>query len=219
MDLSRRGLNVLRAIVELYIRSGGPVASGEVAKFSGLGLSPATIRNAMAELEEAGYLSRPHPSAGTIPSDRTLRLYVDTVSNGRQLSARVRARLEGRMEEMRRELVEDFAWVARLTAEATSEAGVAVRPFVSGRFLEAVSLVALEGGRVLGLLVTADGAVEKRLLTVENALTRDRLQEIANFLTIEFRGLNLDEVSESHVRAVVHRLCKIAVDLRRERVS
>ncbi len=197
MDLSRRGLNVLRAIVELYIRSGGPVASGEVAKFSGLGLSPATIRNAMAELEEAGYLSRPHPSAGTIPSDRTLRLYVDTVSNGRQLSARVRARLEGRMEEMRRELVEDFAWVARLTAEATSEAGVAVRPFVSGRFLEAVSLVALEGGRVLGLLVTADGAVEKRLLTVENALTRDRLQEIANYLTAEFRGLNVDEITHA----------------------
>lgn len=197
MDLSRRGLKVLCAIVELYIRSGGPVASGEVAKFSGLGLSPATIRNAMAELEEAGYLSRPHPSAGTVPSDQTLRLYVDSVSNGRQLSAKVRARLEGRMEEMRRELVEDFAWVAKLTAEATSEAGVAVRPFVSGRFLEAVSLVALEGGRVLGLLVTADGAVEKRLLTVENALTRDRLQEIANYLTAEFRGLNVDEITHA----------------------
>lgn len=197
MDLSRRGLNVLCAIVELYIRSGGPVASGEVAKFSGLGLSPATIRNAMAELEEAGYLSRSHPSAGTVPSDRTLRLYVDTVSNGRQLSAKARARLECRMEEMRRELVEDFAWVAKLTAEATSEAGVAVRPFVSGRFLEAVSLVALEGGRVLGLLVTADGAVEKRLLTVENALTRDRLQEIANYLTAEFRGLNVDEITHA----------------------
>lgn len=197
MELSRRGLNVLCAVVELYIRSGGPVASGEVAKFSRLGLSPATIRNVMAELEEAGYLDRPHTSAGTVPSDRTLRIYVDRVQSGRRLTPKVRTHLEGRMEEMRRELVEDFAWVARLTAEATNEAGVAVRPFASGRFLEAVSLVALDGGRVLGILITADGSVEKRLLRVESVLTRDRLQRIANYLTVEFHGLNLDEITQT----------------------
>jgi len=193
--LSRRLLKVLYAIVELYIRSGGPVASGEVARVSGLGLSSATIRNIMAELEESGFLSRPHASAGTVPSDRTLRLYVDTVSSGRRLSPAIRRRVAGQMEEVRRELVEDFAWVARLTADVTQEAGVAVRPFGMGRFLEAVSLVALEGSRVLGLLVTADGTVEKRLLRLDRDLTRDRLQEIANYLTAEFRGLNLDEVT------------------------
>lgn len=194
MDLSRRVLKVLSAIVELFIRSGGPVASREVARFSGLGLSSATIRNIMSELEEAGYLIRPHSSSGTVPSDRTLRLYVDTVSSGCRLSPTVRRRVSDRMEEVRRELVEDFAWVARLTADVTREAGVAVRPFGIGRFLEAVSLVALEGSRVLGVLVTADGTVEKRLLSLDRELTRDRLQEIANFLTLEFRGLNLDEV-------------------------
>ena len=194
MDLSRRPLKVLCAIVELFIRSGGPVASREVARCSGLGLSSATIRNMMSELEEAGYLIRPHSSAGTVPSDRTLRLYVDNVSSGRRLSPTVRRRISDRMEEVRRELVEDFAWVARLTADVTREAGVAVRPFGIGRFLEAVSLVALEGSRVLGVLVTADGTVEKRLLTLDREITRDRLQEIANYLTLEFRGLNLGEV-------------------------
>lgn len=195
MNLSRRTLKVLAAIVELYIRSGGPVASREVARYSGLGLSPATIRNIMAELGEAGYLERPHASAGTVPSDRTLRLYVDTMSGSLRLSPGTRRELTDRMSEMRRELVEDFAWVARLTAEVTHEAGVALRPFGSGRFLEAVSLVALEGSRVLGLLVTADGAVDKRLLHLEHEITRERLQEIANYLTLEFRGLNLDEIS------------------------
>ena len=195
MNLSRRVLKVLCAIVELYIRSGGPIASREVARFSGLGLSSATIRNIMSELEESGYLSRPHTSAGTVPSDRTLRLYVDTVSSGCRLSPAIRRQVAGQMEEVRRELVEDFAWVARLTADVTHEAGVAVRPFGTGRFLEAVSLVALEGSRVLGLLVTADGTVEKRLLKLGHELTRDRLQEIANYLTMEFRGLNLDEVT------------------------
>ena len=195
VDLSRRVMKVLCAIVELYIRSGGPVASREVARVSGLGLSSATIRNMMSELEESGYLSRPHASAGTVPSDRTLRLYVDTVSTGHRLSPVIRRRLTEQMNEVRRELVEDFAWVARLTADMTNEAGVAVRPFGVGRFLEAVSLVAMEGSRVLGLLVTADGAVEKRLLTLGCELTRDRLQEIANYLTVEFHGLNLDEVT------------------------
>lgn len=195
MILSRRLLKVLCAIVELYIRSGGPVASGEVARVSGLGLSSATIRNIMSELEESGFLSRPHASAGTVPSDRTLRLYVDTVSSGRRLSPAIQRRVAGQMQEVRRELVEDFAWVARLTADVTHEAGVAVRPFGMGPFLEAVSLVALEGSRVLGLLVTADGTVEKRLLRLDRDLTRDRLQEIANYLTTEFRGLNLDEVT------------------------
>ena len=194
MDLSRRVLKVLCAIVELYIRSGGPVASREVAQFSGLGLSSATIRNMMSELEEAGYLNRPHTSAGTVPSDSAIRLYVDTVSSGCRLSPQDQRRVSFQMEEVRRELVEDFAWVARLTADVTQEAGVAVRPFGIGRFLEAVSLVALEGSRVLGVLVTADGTVEKRLLTLDRALTRDRLQEIANYLTLEFRGLNIDGV-------------------------
>ncbi len=203
MNLSRRLLKVLCAIVELYIRSGGPVASGEVARVSGLGLSSATIRNIMSELEESGYLSRPHSSAGTVPSDRTLRLYVDTVSSGCRLSPAIQRKVAGQMQEARRELVEDFAWVARLTADVTQEAGVAVRPFGMGRFLEAVSLVAMEGSRVLGLLVSADGTVEKRLLKLDRELTRDRLQEIANYLTTEFRGLNLDEVTAAVQSSVV----------------
>ena len=203
MNLSRRLLKVLCAIVELYIRSGGPVASGEVARVSGLGLSSATIRNIMSELEESGYLSRPHASAGTVPSDRTLRLYVDTMSSDRRLSPAIQRKVAVQMQEVRRELVEDFAWVARLTADVTQEAGVAVRPFGMGRFLEAVSLVAMEGSRVLGLLVTADGTVEKRLLRLDRDLTRDRLQEIANYLTTEFRGLNLDEVTAAVESSVV----------------
>jgi heat-inducible transcriptional repressor len=195
VELSRRALNVLCAVVELYIRSGGPVASREVARYSALGLSPATIRSTMAELEEAGYLDRPHSSAGTVPSDSTLRLYVDSSSGTRRLSPVVRRQVESRMREVGRELVEDFAWVARLTAEITHEAGVALRPFGSGRVLDAVSLVALDGSKVLGLVVTADGAVERRLLNLEHEIDLDRLQEIANYITTQFRGLNLDEIT------------------------
>jgi heat-inducible transcriptional repressor len=194
---NNRMVKVLCAVVELYIRSGRPVASRQVARVSRLGLSPATIRNLMAELEEAGFLIRPHASAGTVPSDRTLRLYVDTVSSGRRLAPATRRRLAQRMAEMRRELIEDFTWVARLVAEVTDEAGVAMRPFGSGRRLEAVSLVGLDGDRVLGLLIAADGAVKKRVLMPERAVRRERLLEIANLLSERFRGFELNDIKSA----------------------
>jgi len=132
MELSRRALSVLCAIVELYIRSGEAVASRKVARHSRLGLSPATMRNVMAELEDGGYLSRSHPSAGSVPSDRGFRHYVDNIDRPGTLPAAARRDLTQRMNSMRRELVEDIEWVAQLVAEATKEAGIAVRPIGDG---------------------------------------------------------------------------------------
>ncbi len=151
MDVSRRALSVLCAIVELYIRTGEPVASRQVARHSGLGLSPATMRTIMAELEEHGFLSRPHPSAGRIPSDKGFRRYVDSLPPRTVPPPVVRRELAERMHALRRELAEDIEWVAQLIAEFTQEAGVAVRPLGDGPVLEAVSLVLLENRRVLGV--------------------------------------------------------------------
>ncbi len=189
MELSRRATSVLCAVVELHIRSGAPVASREVARHSGLGLSPATIRNVMAELEEGGFLSRAHSSAGSVPSDKAFRHYVDTMPRRRGPTPTVRHELEARMAEMRRELVEDIEWVAQLIAETTSEAGVAVRPMGDGPVLEAVSLVLLENNRVLGVIVTDNGGVEKRVLELSEDRTREQLQTLSNYLTSRLAGL------------------------------
>ena len=97
MELSRRALSVLCAVVELHIRSGDPVASRQVARHSGLGLSSATMRSVMAELEEGGYLCRAHSSAGRVPSDKGYRCFVDTMPRRRGPTLAVRRELEGRM--------------------------------------------------------------------------------------------------------------------------
>jgi len=196
MELSRRALSVLCAIVELYIRSGEAVASRKVAQHSGLGLSPATMRNVMAELEDGGYLSRSHPSAGSVPSDRGFRHYVDNIDRPGTLPAVTRRELTQRMNSMRRELVEDIEWVAQLVAEATKEAGVAVRPMGDGPILEAVSLVLLENRRVLGVIITDDGTVEKRVLELNRDTTREELQTLSNFLTRILSGTSLEDVDE-----------------------
>ena len=191
MELSRRALSVLCAVVELHIRSGGPVASKQVARHSRLGLSPATMRNVMAELEEGGYLCRAHSSAGRVPSDKGYRHYVNTMPRRSAPAPAIRRELEGQMAAMRRELVEDIEWVAQLIAEATSEAGVAVRPIGDGPILEAISLVLLDNNRVLGVIVTDDGAVEKRLVEIDGERTREQLQTLSNFLTSRLAGESL----------------------------
>jgi len=194
MELSRRALSVLCAVVELYIRNGEPVASRHVARHSGLGLSSPTVRNVMAELVENGFLSRPHPSAGSLPSDRGFRLFVDSMPRRTAPPPAVRRELEGRMVSMRRELVEDIEWVAQLIAETTQEAGVAVRPMGDGPVLEAVSLVLLENRRVLGVLITDDGSVEKRVLELDRDSTREQLQAISNYLTRSLSGISIQDI-------------------------
>jgi heat-inducible transcriptional repressor len=219
MELSRRATSVLCAVVELHIRSGEPVASKQVARHSGLGLSPATMRNVMAELEEGGFLCRAHSSAGRVPSDRGFRLYVDTMPRRSAPTPTIRRELEQRMAKMRRELVEDVEWVAQLIAEATSEAGVAVRPMGDGPVLEAISLVLLESNRVLGVIVTDDGAVEKRVFELDGDRTRERLQTLSNFLTSHLAGtsvrnieLRIDELGSVENTSV-------PIDLRNEAIE
>jgi len=194
MELSTRALSVLCAIVELYIRSGDAVASRQVARHSGLGLSSATIRNVMAELEDGGYLSRSHPSAGSVPSDRGFRHYVDTIDRSGTLPAAARRELTLCVNSRRREFVEGIDWVAQLVAEATNEAGVAVRPIGDGPILEAISLVLLDHGRVLGVIVTDDGTVEKRILEFDRDRTREELQTLSNILTRLLSGTSLEAV-------------------------
>jgi heat-inducible transcriptional repressor len=196
MQLSKRAFSVLYAVVELYIRSGAPVASRLVARHSGLGLSSATIRNVMAELEDAGLLERPHTSAGSVPSDRGLRVYVDSLPAGSSPPPRIRQEIEARMDALRRELEEDIEWVAELVADATREAGMAIRPVGSGPSLEALSLVLLGGRRVLGVIVTDDGTVEKRVIEMDAEPHRERLQEVSNLLTRSLAGTRLGDVAE-----------------------
>jgi heat-inducible transcriptional repressor len=193
MDLTSRERTVLRCVVELYISSGSPVASRQIVRHSGLGLSSASIRNVMAQLENRGFVTRPHPSAGSVPTDRAFRSYVDGL-RPRDVPATVKKRIQERLGRLRRELVEDLEWVARVTADATREAGMAMRPIGQEPVVEAISLVPLSGNRVLGVVVTSDGGVEKRVVSRNELSRAEDLQEESNYLTERFRGVSVVEV-------------------------
>jgi heat-inducible transcriptional repressor len=201
MELSTRALSVLREIVERYIRTGAAVASGQVARSSRITLSAATIRGVTARLEGGGLVTRAHASAGTVPTDLGIRVYVDSLLPSRRLPAAVRRRLRDRVTASGAELVESIEAVARLTADATRETGVAIRPMGDEPVLEAVSLVDLGGGLVMGVLVTADGAVAKRLLRLDEDVPRQELEGISNALGKRFRGWSVGAISNAFRQA------------------
>jgi len=194
MDLSTREIAVLEEAVRLYIETGEPVSSRRIARRSRLGVSPATIRNIMADMEERGYFVQPHPSAGRIPTDRSLRLYVRRLSRRRGLDEATRSRLEERLRSAHPDLWEDLEWVARLLAEFTREAGLAIRPLGDEPVVEAVFLAPLSATRVLGVIVTAGGAVVRRVLTVDGRLTADDLRSAAGRLTALAQGRSVGEI-------------------------
>jgi heat-inducible transcriptional repressor len=192
--LSRRAFAVLCGVVELFIRTATPVASKQVARSSGLGLSAATIRNVMSRLENDGFLDRSHASAGCVPTDLSMRLYVDSLAQYRPPPNAVRRQLAQQMSIRKRELEEDIEWVAEVTAEFTREAGVAVRPMEEGPVLEAVSLTRLGEGRTLGVLVTTDGTIEKRVLTQDSEASAEELQRQSNEINQRYRGMPVERI-------------------------
>jgi heat-inducible transcriptional repressor len=196
MGLSKRQLSVLTGVVDLYVRSGQPVASQQLARRSGLGLSSATMRNIMSELERGGLLSRPHTSAGCVPTDLGLRVHLDASGHQRGLSRATRQGLTSRIAAARREPEEGLEWLAQLTADVTREAGVAVRPLMDDPMVEAISLVPLGGCRVLGVVVTSGGVIQRRVLRLDHDPDSAQLEKMANALTHRFRGCSTTTLPE-----------------------
>ncbi|MCS6996355.1 MAG: heat-inducible transcriptional repressor HrcA [Casimicrobiaceae bacterium] len=189
--MDERARTLLRALIERYIADGEPVGSRTLAKHAGLELSPASIRNVMADLEEQGFITSPHTSAGRIPTARGYRFFVDTLMVTQPLSAveidEARASLVGHQ---RQELV---ASAARLLAQLSSFAGVVAVPYKTPAFRH-IEFVRLGERRVLMVLVTPDGDVQNRFLTLDRPLSQSALSEAANYFNEHFADTPIDQV-------------------------
>jgi heat-inducible transcriptional repressor len=191
--LSNRERDILCEVVELYLTSGEPVPSAAVARASRTGLSSASLRNVMAELEEKGFLVQPHTSAGRVPSDLGFRVYIDGVLQKAELSQRDERRLRsmllpsGPLEEV-------LARVSRVLADVTTEVGMALAPTSQQTTLQSVHFVRVAPSRVLAVVVTGGGLVDSRLLAVDRDFQPAELERISNYCTLSFVGLPLHEI-------------------------
>jgi heat-inducible transcriptional repressor len=196
--LSARAQRLLATLVCRYIETGEPVASQVLARESGLGLSPATVRHVVAQLEEAGYLHQPHTSAGRVPTDRGYRLFVDLLLEARRPS-RAPADVEQQLREQagRSPSMDDLvASVSHLVSRAARQVGFALAANHT-TVLQRIEFVLLGGSRVLVVVVSRGGQVTQKMVDAGEDVRPDELVEAANYLNTEFAGLPLVDVREA----------------------
>jgi heat-inducible transcriptional repressor len=189
--VDERARTLLKALVERYIADGQPVGSRTLSKASGLELSPATIRNVMADLEELGLIASPHTSAGRIPTARGYRYFVDTMLTAQPLS-RVQVPETAVPPDQPQRVI---ASAAQLLSSLSSFVGVVTAPRKASVFHH-IEFMRLSERRVLVILVAPDGDVQNRVIFTQQDYTAAQLLEASNYLTAHYAGLTIEEVRE-----------------------
>jgi len=190
--MTEREIDILHSIVESYIQSGRPVASRTIARHRKDNLSPASIRNVMAELCDAGYLSQPHTSAGRLPTEKAFRSYVRSLARSRLLIAE--------LQRLRNELSLLTTMEARversshMLTEMTSSVGITAAIPTSSQTLDQVELIGLADYRVLMIVVTRDRMVRNRVVSLGEPVSQVELGSIRNYLNRNFSGWTLSEI-------------------------
>jgi len=181
----------LKTLVERYIADGQPVGSRALSKYTGIDLSPASIRNVMADLEEMGFITSPHTSAGRVPTARGYRFFVDTLLTIKPLDSVEINQLEGQLQADNRQRL--VASASQLLSDLTHFAGVVMTPRRNAGFRH-IEFLRLSSSRILLILVTQEGDVQNRILMTEKPYTPSELTEAANFLNQNYAGLTFEEI-------------------------
>ncbi|MCZ2824567.1 MULTISPECIES: heat-inducible transcriptional repressor HrcA [unclassified Modestobacter] len=190
-----RRLRVLRAIVQDYVSTNDPVGSKALAARYDLGVSPATIRNDMAVLEEEGYITQPHTSAGRVPTDKGYRFFVDRLSAIKPLSAAERKAIEKFLDGAV-DLHDVLGRSVRLLAQLTRQVAVVQYPTLARSAVRHLELVPLSTSRLLMVLITDTGRVEQRVVEVPVDTEAETVAELRTLLNTAFTGAKLGEASD-----------------------
>ena len=193
--MSVRRLEILRAIVDEYVTTQEPVGSKSIATRSGLGISPATIRNEMAVLEDEGLITHPHTSAGRIPTDLGYRVFVDKLATVKPLSSAERRAIETFLEGAL-DLDDVVLRTVRLLADVTKQVAVVQYPSMVKSRVRHVELVALTPSRLMMILITDSGRVEQRVLELAGDVTDLFLSTLRNQLNNAVMGQRLPDVAD-----------------------
>lgn len=198
-DINHRARKILYAVVSEYLSTGEAVGSRTVTRRHGIELSPATVRNVMADLEEMGLLEQPHTSAGRVPTGTGLRFFIDSLLKVRSLSLKEKGEIRERYGDTV-DFDELLTRTSRVLSDITHYAGIVMAPNPARQTLRHIEFVPMTGGRFLCIMVTDDGRIENKLLQVEFPIEAGQIERIHNYLQELLSGLTLDQVRERVLR-------------------
>jgi heat-inducible transcriptional repressor len=214
-SLNERSQQLLKLLVEHYIRDGQPVGSRTLSRDLGLNLSAATIRNVMADLEELGFVASPHTSAGRIPTNKGYRFFVDTLLKFQPLEDDKIAAIQTRFDEHTADHKALVAAASQMLSSVTRLAGVVTLPRQSHSALSQIEFVPLSDNRVLAIMVVNGREVQNRILQLERHYSSDELRRASNYLNQEFGGKELNAVRDhllSQLRQTREHLNEVMLD-------
>lgn len=217
--LPNREREILRAVVDSYIQTGEPVGSKTISLEHPEGRSAATIRNVMSDLEEAGLLSQPHPSAGRLPTERGIRFYVEELLQPRPVPEEERARIDQALRGHQGELGELLERVSVVLAELTHNVGMVLMPDFEQKVFERIDFVRIAPRRVAVLFISRPGLVDHRVVQVDEDYGQSELDQVSRYLNDTFKGLSLPQIRAkliemmSEEKSQYDRLMREAIEL------
>jgi heat-inducible transcriptional repressor len=194
MELTERKLRILQAIVADFISSAEPVGSRTLSKKYGMGVSPATIRNEMSDLEELGYLTHPHTSAGRVPSDRAYRLYVDRLMDRIELSEEEKRGISEQLTDNMMELDTTIEHAANILSEITNLTSFAITPKQEESNLRYINILPADENTVVIMIVAESGKIKNTALKLKVPYTEESLTLLSKAMTYNYRGKTISDV-------------------------
>lgn len=195
--LTEREMTILNCVVESYVQTATPVGSRYLAKHSTLGVSPATIRNVMNDLEEMGYLCQPHVSAGRVPSDKGYRFYVNSLMPLRKLRKLERQIIADNLQSYSADVNEILRVASQILGKVSAQLGIVLEPkFYQGVF-QKLELVSVSENRVLAVISIQSGLVKTIMMEIESGVSRNQLEQTSWIINERLHGLSLREVKET----------------------
>ncbi|MBZ4686782.1 MAG: heat-inducible transcriptional repressor [Clostridia bacterium] len=208
MPMDERKHRVLQAIIQDYITTAEPVGSRSIARKYDLGVSPATIRNEMADLEEMGYLEQPYTSAGRVPSDKGYRFYVDCIMEKDQLSEAEENFIKMQFAKKMEEIEEVIKKTSDLLSQLTQYTALVLGPNLSSSIFRYVQMSLIETGKALLVIVTQTGSVKHKIMDVPANFSQKDLNKVSMVLNSKLKGIAFEKVKKSVLDEIYNELIK-----------
>jgi heat-inducible transcriptional repressor len=206
MEMTERKKEILKTIINEYIVTAQPIGSRTLARNYNFGVSSATIRNEMADLEAAGYLEQPHKSAGRVPSDKGYRFYVDSLMDLKGLSEEKASTIKKNYENKETEIRDLMKHTSNLLSDLTNYTSLALSPRLKESIFRNLKLVQITSQKILIVLVTDTGVIKDKVIELPETLAQSELDELERILNDRLSGIPLYEIDEQLLSNVASQL-------------